>query len=139
MDENAIQKTVHEALRAQPVTDLHTHCYTRRFGASPDPEGLLLWGIDELITYTEKWLRRFEESWFDLNDFPATDLGFNHIGNIKMIPDLCDYAIEAVTQLAKFATEAESRLAEVKKDAERRMQEESSDGVNPQHNTGKEN
>jgi len=39
------------ALRAQPITDLHTHCFCPRFGASPDPRGLLLWGIDELLTY----------------------------------------------------------------------------------------
>lgn len=42
---------VTEALDRQPVTDLHTHCYTPKFGASPDPKGLLLWGIDELVTY----------------------------------------------------------------------------------------
>jgi len=37
----------------QPVTDLHTHCYTPAFGDSSDGtgQGLLLWGIDELITY----------------------------------------------------------------------------------------
>ena len=47
----AIAPVVRDALAAQPVTDLHTHCYTPRFGASPDPKGLLLWGIDELVTY----------------------------------------------------------------------------------------
>ena len=47
----AIAPVVRDALAAQPVTDLHTHCYTPRFGASPDPKGLLLWGSDELVTY----------------------------------------------------------------------------------------
>ncbi|MCC7145527.1 MAG: hypothetical protein IT443_03705 [Phycisphaeraceae bacterium] len=47
----SIENDVHKALFAQPVTDLHTHCYTPRFGASPQPGGLLLWGIDELVTY----------------------------------------------------------------------------------------
>ncbi|MCC6579748.1 MAG: glucuronate isomerase [Phycisphaeraceae bacterium] len=42
---------VTRAVAAQPVTDLHTHCYTPRFGAAPQPGGLLLWGIDELVTY----------------------------------------------------------------------------------------
>lgn len=42
---------VEAALAKQPVTDLHTHCYSPRFGASPEPGGLLLWGIDELVTY----------------------------------------------------------------------------------------
>ncbi len=42
---------VTKIVNAQPVTDLHTHCYPPSFGASPDPGGLLLWGIDELVTY----------------------------------------------------------------------------------------
>src|SRR5437016_4163490 len=42
---------VEAALAAQPITDLHTHCYAPRFGASPAAGGLLLWGIDELVTY----------------------------------------------------------------------------------------
>ena len=51
MDPAAITRTVTSALADQPVTDLHTHCYTPRFGASPHSGALLLWGIDELVTY----------------------------------------------------------------------------------------
>jgi len=51
MDRKAITEEVGRALRLQPITDLHTHCYSPRFGASPQPGGLLLWGIDELLTY----------------------------------------------------------------------------------------
>ena len=54
-DRAAIGRCVHEAIEAQPITDIHTHCYTPRFGATRYPgaerEGLLLWGIDELVTY----------------------------------------------------------------------------------------
>lgn len=46
-----LERRVLQALRRQPVTDLHTHCYTPDFGAAPDPGGLLLWGVDELVTY----------------------------------------------------------------------------------------
>lgn len=46
-----MHQMVTNALVNQPVTDLHTHCYTPEFGASPDSDGLLLWGIDELVTY----------------------------------------------------------------------------------------
>jgi len=49
---------VGEALSAQPVRDMHTHLYAPSFGSpvrgagqAPDPKGLLLWGIDELVTY----------------------------------------------------------------------------------------
>ena len=51
MDRSRLTRTVEQALRDQPVTDLHTHCYAPAFGASPQPRGLLLWGIDELVTY----------------------------------------------------------------------------------------
>jgi hypothetical protein len=47
-----IEKQVSQALARQPITDLHTHCYAPRFGdSSQGPDGLLLWGIDELVTY----------------------------------------------------------------------------------------
>ena len=41
----ALEQTVHDALRRQPITDIHTHLY------SPNMGSLLLWGIDELLTY----------------------------------------------------------------------------------------
>jgi hypothetical protein len=50
--------TIRDALSAQPVRDMHTHLYAPSFGSpvkgagvAPDPKGLLLWGIDELVTY----------------------------------------------------------------------------------------
>lgn len=50
-----LQTQVEKALWAQPVTDLHTHVYAPAFGACPNAQGtsggLLLWGIDELVTY----------------------------------------------------------------------------------------
>jgi len=48
-----LRATVHEAVNAQPVTDMHTHTYPPTFGDSADGtgKGLLLWGIDELVTY----------------------------------------------------------------------------------------
>ncbi|MDB5292134.1 MAG: hypothetical protein JWL69_3375 [Phycisphaerales bacterium] len=57
-DRNDIFVTVQKALAAQPVTDLHTHLYSPGFGTPvgnatgrTDPAGLMLWGIDELVTY----------------------------------------------------------------------------------------
>ena len=46
-----LREQVHKILLKQPVTDLHTHLYNPRFGASPDPAGMLLYGVDELVTY----------------------------------------------------------------------------------------
>src|SRR5215212_12009693 len=55
---SAIEKAVTKALRDQPVVDMHTHLYPPSFGTpvpnktgKTDPAGLLLWGLDELLTY----------------------------------------------------------------------------------------
>lgn len=51
-----LKKAVNRALRDVPITDIHTHLYDPAFG------DLLLWGIDELLTYhyliaeTFRWL-----------------------------------------------------------------------------------
>jgi hypothetical protein len=57
-DRPAIEQTVARALADQPVIDMHTHLYPPTFGTPvpnatgpTDPAGLMLWGIDELITY----------------------------------------------------------------------------------------
>src|SRR5881227_1136226 len=53
-----ITQTVAAALKKQPIVDMHTHLYTPAFGTpvpnrsgKTDPAGLLLWGVDELVTY----------------------------------------------------------------------------------------
>ncbi|MDB5300733.1 MAG: Glucuronate isomerase [Phycisphaerales bacterium] len=58
IDRDHISVTVQRVLAAQPVTDLHTHLYSPGFGTPvvnatgrADPAGLMLWGIDELVTY----------------------------------------------------------------------------------------
>jgi hypothetical protein len=54
----AIEKAVTNALKKQPIVDMHTHLYPPTFGTPDpnkagkvDPAGLLLWGLDELLTY----------------------------------------------------------------------------------------
>ena len=42
---NEMQSTVNKVLWETKITDVHTHIYPQSFG------GLLLWGVDELITY----------------------------------------------------------------------------------------
>ena len=53
-----IAAAVNAAVEKQAVVDMHTHLYPPSFGtpmgaksAKGDPNGLLLWGIDELLTY----------------------------------------------------------------------------------------
>jgi hypothetical protein len=57
-DATQIHQAVQSALASQPVVDMHTHLYPPGFGTTApgrsgksDPAGLLLWGIDELLTY----------------------------------------------------------------------------------------
>ncbi len=49
---------IRKTIAQQPATDMHTHLYTPAFGtpvhnrtAKVDPDGLMLWGIEELVTY----------------------------------------------------------------------------------------
>ena len=51
MSRTSIQQHVKKAVWSQPVSDLHTHSYPPAFGASPATGALLLWGVDELVTY----------------------------------------------------------------------------------------
>jgi hypothetical protein len=53
-----LHQTVTEALSAQPIVDMHTHLYPPTFGTpvpnatgQTDTTGLMLWGVDELVTY----------------------------------------------------------------------------------------
>jgi hypothetical protein len=54
----SVAATVREAVAQQPIWDFHTHLYPPSFGTpnagaggASDPKGLLLWGVDELLTY----------------------------------------------------------------------------------------
>jgi len=53
-----IASIVQSTLDRQPIVDMHTHLYPPTFGTpvggksgKSDPNGLLLWGIDDLLTY----------------------------------------------------------------------------------------
>ena len=96
-------------------------------GPSPKNQPTVSEALDEMIKSTVNWLRRYEESWFDRTDIPATELGFNPAGDLDKIPGDCDFAIDAVLQMAEFATEATIKLAEVKKDAEKRIEQRKSE------------
>ena len=57
-DRGGLAATVRRAVFEQPVWDFHTHLYPPTFGTpfagtskTVDPTGLMLWGIDELLTY----------------------------------------------------------------------------------------
>src|SRR4051812_8569927 len=56
--QSEIARNVQSALEREPVVDMHTHLYPPSFGTTlggksgkSDPNGMLLWGVDELLTY----------------------------------------------------------------------------------------
>nr|MBA2707866.1 glucuronate isomerase [Gemmatimonadaceae bacterium] len=58
LSDSQLAQTVRDVVARQPVVDLHTHLYPPTFGTPVsnktgkiDPNGLMLWGVDELISY----------------------------------------------------------------------------------------
>src|SRR3954462_12748713 len=58
LSKTQIASAVTDTLRKQEIVDMHTHTYPPSFGTpvanasgEVDKKGLLLWGVDELITY----------------------------------------------------------------------------------------
>lgn len=58
VDHTELRRDVHRIVDETPVWDLHTHLFSPRFGTplagssgASDPQGLMLWGVDELLTY----------------------------------------------------------------------------------------
>src|SRR5262249_49479771 len=58
LSKESVRSVVHEIVSAEPIVDMHTHLYPPTFGTPVpnasgcvDASGLMLWGIDELITY----------------------------------------------------------------------------------------
>jgi len=58
VEKSVIEQVVNRAIWEQPVRDMHTHLYPPSFGTPVanstgkiDPNGMMLWGVDELITY----------------------------------------------------------------------------------------
>ncbi|MCJ7751314.1 MAG: glucuronate isomerase, partial [Armatimonadetes bacterium] len=73
-DANQLRTTVHKAVADVKLTDVHTHLYPPCFG------DLLLWGIDDLITYhylvaeTFRWIDMPYEDYWNLSTSQQADL-----------------------------------------------------------------
>lgn len=74
MDRQTLRATVEAAVRTAPLTDIHTHLYAPAFG------DLLLWGVDELLTYhylvaeTLRWAPISYEAFWALSKREQADL-----------------------------------------------------------------
>ena len=58
-----LQTTISEVVHTQSITDIHTHLFSQPFGE------LLLWGIDELLTYHYLIAEVFRKSDVSYPDF----------------------------------------------------------------------
>jgi hypothetical protein len=73
-DPKELRQAVDRAVASTPVTDVHTHLFSSRFG------GLLLWGVDELITYhyliaeTFRWVDSAYQDYWRLSKQAQADL-----------------------------------------------------------------
>ncbi|MGQ9455773.1 MAG: glucuronate isomerase [Armatimonadota bacterium] len=65
IDSSAIREQVTRAVSGVQVTDIHTHIYPPAFG------DLLLWGIDELLTYHYLIAETMRYVWVDYEEFWA--------------------------------------------------------------------
>lgn len=69
-----LRATVQRVVAEQPVTDIHTHLYSPEFGE------LLLWGVDELLSYhyliaeTLRWIDTPYEAFWELDTRARADL-----------------------------------------------------------------
>ncbi len=66
-DKSALFKLVEKEVNSAEITDLHTHLYPAAFGE------LMLWGIDDLLTYHFLVAEYFRYSEMDYDDFFALD------------------------------------------------------------------
>lgn len=62
-NQEALKKIIHEEIEKVEITDIHTHIYSEGFGQ------LLLWGIDELLTYHYLVAEYFRYSEMDYKAF----------------------------------------------------------------------
>lgn len=73
-DIERLRSAVEKAIRETEVTDVHTHLYPPTFG------DLLLWGVDDLVTYhyliaeTFRWVETRYEAYWDLTTRERADL-----------------------------------------------------------------
>ncbi len=73
-DTQTLRTAVDRAMAETKITDIHTHLYPPSFG------GLLLWGVDELITYhyliaeTMRWVDLPYEDYWKLSKQQQSDL-----------------------------------------------------------------
>lgn len=74
-----LESTINEIVHNQPVTDMHTHLYSPNFGK------LLLWGIDELLTYhyliaeVMRWSDVTPEQFWQMSKADQAALIWNHL------------------------------------------------------------
>ncbi len=74
LNSETLQPVIHDAVMTTKITDVHTHLYPPSFGE------LLLWGVDELVTYhyliaeTMRWISMPYENYWRMSRQQRADL-----------------------------------------------------------------
>jgi hypothetical protein len=108
-DTDTLESTVREAVADATVTDIHTHLFP------PSHEGLLLWGVDELLTYHYLLAELFAmaprdvtpKDFWKLSKTEQADLVWEHV--FLRHGGLSEAARGAMTTLAKLGFDVSQR------------------------------
>ncbi|MFW6065415.1 MAG: glucuronate isomerase, partial [Planctomycetota bacterium] len=108
-DIETLDKTVRQAVAETSVTDIHTHLFP------PSHEGMLLWGVDELLTYHYLVAELFTmapadvkvEDFWKLSKREQADLVWEHV--FQNHGGLSEAARGAITTLTKLGFDLSAR------------------------------
>lgn len=98
--------------------EFHFNITSKKYrGKSPKRPRTMELGVFEILTETEKWLRRYEVAWFPMGSYPTFEMGYVDIGDIDNVIHNCDVAVERVSLLSKYASEIANKLKKLKSEA----------------------
>lgn len=87
-------------------------------GPAPKKSATVELALHDMIKTTDIWLRRYEEAWFDREEYSSLELGWKD-GSLKAIPGLCDEACEALDYMERYVVDARKALKKLKSQAKK--------------------
>ncbi|HJN11256.1 MAG: hypothetical protein QGG09_06870 [Pirellulaceae bacterium] len=88
-------------------------------GPAPKKPETVELALCDVIKTTDGWLRRYEEAWFDKDEYSTLEFGLIKSGRLDAIPDLCDDANEALDFMEKYVVDARKALKKLKSQAKK--------------------
>ena len=88
-------------------------------GSAPKKPETVELALYDLIKTTDRWLRKYEEAWFDKEEYSTLEYGLIKSGRRDAIPSLCDEACEALDFMEKYVVDARKALKKLKSQAKK--------------------